>query len=149
MKEFFILFLALGLWSCETQKVQKSPAQPKEVSSYIIRLNRSTSVYDTFAAADYPLNRLQAALDSLAKKSNSKDLKHQVVNVINLVNEIEMRPEPLIMDDYGVRSRLNLLRTYLLQFKGALEDQEAVEATFDLVNEANNALLVYWNALVN
>ena len=51
--------------------------------------------------------------------------------------------------DTGMRSRLKLLRTYLLQFKGALEDQEAVEEAFDLVNEANNALLVYWNGFVN
>lgn len=149
MKEFFILFLALGLWSCGTQEVQKSPAQPKEVSSYTIEIQRAVTAYDTFSAATYPIRELQVALDSLARNSNAALLKSDTEELIIRVQELENRPDPLPLADTGMRSRLKLLRTYLLQFKGALEDQEAVEAAFDLVNEANNSLLVYWNGLVN
>ena len=149
MKEFFILFLALGLWSCGSQEVQKSSAQQKEVSSYTIEIQRAVSVYDTFSSAAYPIRELQVALDSLARKNSAALLKSDTEALITRVQELENRPDPLPFTDTGMRSRLKLLRTYLLQFKGALEDQEAVEAAFDLVNEANNALLVYWNGFVN
>ena len=75
MKEFFILFLALGLWSCGSQEVQKSSAQQKEVSSYTIEIQRAVSAYDTFSSAAFPIRELQVALDSLARKNSAALVK--------------------------------------------------------------------------
>ena len=149
MKEFFIVFLALGLLSCGSQEVQTISVQKNENRSYALYIKRITVVNDTFNSAYYPIREIQIALDSLVSKKTVVSLREKTEALILRIQELEQRSETLQLTDTGMRSRLKLLRTYLLQFKGALEDQEAVEAAFDLVNEANNALLVYWNGLVN
>ena len=149
MKEFFIVFLALGLLYCGSQEVQTISVQKNENRSYALDIKRITVVNDTFNSADYPIREIQIALDSLASKKTVVSLREKTEALILRIQELEQRSETLQLTDTGMRSRLKLLRTYLLQFKGALEDQEAVEAAFDLVNEANNALLVYWNGFVN
>ena len=149
MKEFFILFLALGLWSCGSQEVQTISVEKNENRSYSLDIHRITVVNDTFDSADYPIREIQIALDSLVSKKTVVSLREKTEALILRIQELEQRSESFQLTDTGMLSRLKLLRTYLLQFKGALEDQEAVEAAFDLVNEANNSLLVYWNGLVN
>ena len=149
MKEFFALFIALTLWSCGPKEVQIIAVEKNEILSYTLEIKRVTVAKDTFASADFPIRDIQIALDSLVSKNTVVLLREKTEVLIARIQELEQMSETLQLTDTGMRSRLKLLRTYLLQFKGALEYQEAVEAAFDLVNEANNALLVYWNGFVN
>ncbi|MDA0380203.1 MAG: hypothetical protein O2869_01880 [Bacteroidetes bacterium] len=149
MKEFFTLFLMLLLWSCGPKEVQTIAVEKNENRSYALNIKRITVVNDTFASADYPIREIQIALDSLVSKKTVVSLREKTEALILRIQELEQRSEPLQLTDTGMRSRLKLLRTYLLQFNGALQDQDAVEKAFEAVNEANNALLTYWNNLLN
>lgn len=149
MKEFFALFIALALWSCAPKEVQNISVEKNEIRSYALEIKRVTVANDTFASADFPIRDIQIALDSLVSKNTVVLLREKTEVLIARIQELEQRAEPLQLTDTGMRSRLKLLRTYLLQFNGALQDQDAVEGAFEAVNEANNALLTYWNNLLN
>ena len=149
MQKFFALFIALTLWSCGPKEIQIIAVEKNEILSYTLEIKRVTVAKDTFASADFPIRDIQIALDSLVSKNTVVLLREKTEVLIARIQELEQRPEPLQLTDKGMRSRLKLLRTYLLQFNGALQDQDAVEGAFEAVNEANNALLTYWNNLLN
>lgn len=90
---------------------------------------------------------LQDELDVLIDFSSRTELIEQLNRIVVQIQELETRPEPTVLTDRGLKSRLKLLRTYLLQLKGALEENDRVNEAFSEVNQTNQALIAYWNAM--
>jgi hypothetical protein len=147
VKEFFLLVFIAFLGSCGSPPPKELPSNQPEIVAYRIDLQRTATVQDTLASADYPMQKLQDDLDALVANEDAAALIEAAAQLAAQLQELENSESPIQFLDTGLRSRLKLLRTYLLQLKGALEEQDAVEAASQLVNEANNALVIYWNNL--
>ena len=147
MKEFFALFILLSFISCTSVSAPQIDATPNEEISYELKLLRPEEVVDTFSTQEYPMQLLQDELDGLIAFSSRTELIEQLNRIVVQIQELETRPEPTILTDRGLKSRLKLLRTYLLQLKGALEENDRVNEALSEVNQTNQALIAYWNAM--
>lgn len=147
MKEFFALFILLSFISCTSVSTPQIDATPKEEISYELKLLRPEEVVDTFSTQEYPMQLLQDELDGLIAFSSRTELIEQLNRIVVQIQELETRPEPSVLTDRGLKSRLKLLRTYLLQLKGALEENDRVNEALSEVNQTNQALIAYWNAM--
>jgi hypothetical protein len=147
VKEFFALFILLSIISCTSVSTPQIDATPKEEISYELKLLRPEEVVDTFSTQEYPMQLLQDELDGLIAFSSRTELIEQLNRIVVQIQELETRPEPTVLTDRGLKSRLKLLRTYLLQLKGALEENDRVNEALSEVNQTNQALIAYWNAM--
>ncbi|MGA0383469.1 MAG: hypothetical protein ACO3L1_00560 [Flavobacteriaceae bacterium] len=147
MKEFFALFILLSFISCTSVSTPQIDATPNEEISYELKLLRQEEVVDTFSTQEYPMQLLQDELDVLIAFSSRTELIEQLNRIVVQIQELETRPEPTVLTDRGLKSRLKLLRTYLLQLKGALEENDGVNEALSEVNQTNQALIAYWNAM--
>lgn len=147
MKEFFALFILLSFISCTSVSSPQIEATPNEEISYELKLLRQEEVVDTFSTQEYPMQLLQDELDVLIAFSSRTELIEQLNRIVVQIQELETRPEPSVLTDRGLKSRLKLLRTYLLQLKGALEENDGINEALSEVNQTNQALIAYWNAM--
>jgi hypothetical protein len=147
VKEFFALFILLSFISCTSVSTPQIDATPNEEISYELKLLRQEEVVDTFSTQEYPMQLLQDELDVLIAFSSRTELIEQLNRIVVQIQELETRPEPTVLTDRGLKSRLKLLRTYLLQLKGALEENDGVNEALSEVNQTNQALIAYWNAM--
>ncbi len=147
MKEFFSILILFGFASCTSVPTTKTEQKPSEEYSFEVVFKRTEEVLDTFSEDDFPMRSLQQELDALSESTASDELIEQLSSIALKVQELEARSEPEVWTNRGLKSRLKLLRTYLLQLKGALEENDSVKEALFEANQTNQALIAYWNAM--
>ena len=147
MKEFFSVLILFGFASCTSVSAPKPVQKASEEYSYEVVFKHTEEVLDTFSEHDYPMRSLQQELDALSESTASDELIEQLSSIALKVQELEARSEPEVWANRGLKSRLKLLRTYLLQLKGALEENDGVKEALSEANQTNQALIAYWNAM--
>ena len=147
MKEFFSVLILFGFASCTSVSAPKPVQKASEEYSYEVVFKHTEEVLDTFSEHDFPMRSLQQELDALSESTASDELIEQLSSIALKVQELEARSEPEVWANRGLKSRLKLLRTYLLQLKGALEENDGVKEALSEANQTNQALIAYWNAM--
>ncbi len=147
MKEFFFVLFLLGFVSCTSVSAPNTEHKPLAEYSYEVVFIRFEEVLDTLYEQNFPMRSLQQELDALSGFTSPEELIDQLSSIALKVQELEARSEPEVWTNRGLKSRLKLLRTYLLQLKGALEENDSVKEALSEANQTNQALIAYWNAM--
>lgn len=147
MKEFFSVLILFGFASCTSVSAPKPVQKAVAENSCELGFERTEEVIDTLSEQNFPMRSLQQELDALSGFSSPEELVEQLNSIALKIQELEARAEPEVWTNRGLKSRLKLLRTYLLQLKGALEENDNVKGALSEVNQTNQALIAYWNAM--
>lgn len=147
MKEFFSVLILFGFASCTSVSAPKPVQKAVAENSYELGFERTEEVIDTLSEQNFPMRSLQQELDALSGFTSPEELVEQLNSIALKIQELEARSEPEVWTNRGLKSRLKLLRTYLLQLKGALEENDSVKGALSEVNQTNQALIAYWNAM--
>ncbi|GLU42958.1 hypothetical protein [Allomuricauda sp. NBRC 101325] len=94
-------------------------------------------------------NALNSSIDVLYKATNNEDLALAIDDLIEKEKNLEKGKYPELFDSFQVKSRQQVLRTYMYKVKASiLENQPTTEPTVQLL-EAYNALRKQLNVIMN
>ncbi|MDC6361793.1 MULTISPECIES: hypothetical protein [Flavobacteriaceae] len=153
MRKLIVTLMAFAaLWSCknaenaseETEAVELVFNYQKLPSKLALNPEASAIVetWEEFKA-------LSGSIDVLYKATNNEDLSLAIDDLIEKEKLLEKGTYPELFDSFQVKSRQQVLKTYLYKVKSkVLENQETTEPTIEMV-EAYNAIRKQLNVIVN
>lgn len=92
---------------------------------------------------------LNSSVDVLYKATNNEDLALAIDDLIEKEKDLEVGKYPELFDNFQVKSRQRVLRTYLYKVKAAiLENQPTTEPTVQML-DVYNAMRKQLNVIMN
>ncbi|WP_420321208.1 hypothetical protein [Flagellimonas sp.] len=92
---------------------------------------------------------LSSSFDVLYKARNNEDLALAIDDLIEKEKLLAASTYPGILDDFQIKSRQRVLKTYFLKVKASiLNNQDATEPTIEML-EAYNAFRRQFNVVIN
>lgn len=153
MQKFFcaLIFFSV-LWGCKKTEPSTSGTNLGEIEFNYQKMPQKSNINQeaTAIVETWPeFKALNASMDVLYKATNNEDLALAIDDLIEKEKDLEAGKYPELFDNFQVKSRQRVLRTYLYKVKAAiLENQPTTEPTVQML-EAYNAMRKQLNVIMN
>ncbi|NAS10729.1 hypothetical protein [Poritiphilus flavus] len=151
-KLFFISAIAICLLNCRQGGIEgETIVDPNlEFSGSALTKRTTINAKARVLLKDWPeFNELEAGFDALYQVENNEELVLSIEDLLEKQNALAASQFPESFDIPQVRSRLKVLKTFILKMKAAAEYRIAVqEPALELIS-AYNALSDQFNVVVN
>lgn len=140
----FSLFILLLLSSCGEQLSNIEPSAPKETAQQKFRFNHSpidlTSKADSLVGAWPEFMAYEAGLDIASRATTTQDLKLALEQLSDQEFKLENSIFPASFNVPQIKSRLRVLRTFILQTEGAIAKNDSLQEPINKLLKADNQL---------
>ncbi len=147
-----ILIVFSVLWSCKKTESAPSETTGEELVFQYQKLPQKASINPeatTIVETWEEFKALNTSMDVLYKATNTEDLALAIEDLIEKEKKLEAGQYPELFDNFQLKSRQRVLRTYLYKVKAAiLENQPPTEPTVQMM-DAYNAMRNQLNVIVN
>lgn len=147
-----ILLVFSVVWGCKKTGPTPTETDGEElVFNYQKMPQKSSMNPDATAIVETweEFKALNSSVDVLYKATNNEDLALAIDDLIEKEKDLEVGKYPELFDNFQVKSRQRVLRTYLYKVKAViLENQPTTEPTIQML-EAYNAMRKQLNVIMN
>ncbi|WP_420603173.1 hypothetical protein [Flagellimonas sp.] len=147
-----ILILFLVSWSCKEKDSATQEIETEELVFNYQKMPKRVPINPKAASVIEEweeFNTLTASFDVLYKARNNEDLILAIDDLIEKEGLLAKSEYPTIFDEFQIKSRQRVLKTYLLKVKSNILDHRETTAPVIEMLEAYNAFRKQFNVIMN